>query len=185
LEWDTPVGDAKACGGDALVRVTALKATGGYRSDLIAGEEPEWCVRLRDAGWKIQRLDCEMTLHDAAMRDFGQWWQRTKRSGFAFAAGASLHGKAPHFHWVSETRRAIFWGAVIPALSILAGLFSAPAVLAAPLLYALQVMRLHARGLDLAHAFFLTLGKLAEARGVAQFAYERLMGRRSKIIEYK
>ncbi|MFE1817307.1 glycosyltransferase family 2 protein, partial [Metapseudomonas otitidis] len=67
LEWDTPVGQAKACGGDALMRADAFVQVNGYRADLIAGEEPELCVRLRAQGWKVWRLDAEMTLHDAAM----------------------------------------------------------------------------------------------------------------------
>ncbi|MCL4676615.1 MAG: glycosyltransferase, partial [Pararhodobacter sp.] len=45
-EWDTPVGSAKACGGDALMRYQAIAAVKGYREDLIAGEEPELCLRL-------------------------------------------------------------------------------------------------------------------------------------------
>ena len=73
-EWDTPVGEALACGGDALVRVDALRAVEGYREDLIAGEEPELCLRLRQAGWRIWRLDAEMTAHDAQITRFGQWW---------------------------------------------------------------------------------------------------------------
>ena len=40
-EWDTPVGQTLACGGDALMRVDAVRSVGGYRDDLIAGEEPE------------------------------------------------------------------------------------------------------------------------------------------------
>lgn len=40
LEWDTPVGQAKACGGDALMRADAFVQVNGYRADLIAGEEP-------------------------------------------------------------------------------------------------------------------------------------------------
>ena len=47
IEWDTPVGETSACGGDALMRVEAFEQVGGYRGDLIAGEEPELCVRLR------------------------------------------------------------------------------------------------------------------------------------------
>lgn len=184
-EWNTPVGDALACGGDALVRAESLLATNGYRDELIAGEEPEWCVRLREAGWKIRRLDHDMTLHDAAMLRFGQWWQRTKRAGFAFAAGAHIHGTAPHFHWVAETRRAILWGGIIPAFSVLTALIWPPSLLVWPGVYVLQILRLRSRGHDWAHAFFLTLGKLAEARGVAQFYYEKALGRHSHIIEYK
>lgn len=76
LEWDTPVGEELACGGDALMRTQALLAVGGFRDDLIAGEEPELCLRLRRAGGQIWRLDHEMVLHDAAMTRFSQWWRR-------------------------------------------------------------------------------------------------------------
>ncbi|HEX7637313.1 MAG TPA: glycosyltransferase family A protein, partial [Burkholderiaceae bacterium] len=55
IEWNAPAGDVRACGGDALMRLDALRAVGGYRESLIAGEEPELCVRLRAAGWKIHR----------------------------------------------------------------------------------------------------------------------------------
>jgi glycosyltransferase involved in cell wall biosynthesis len=77
IEWDTPVGEAKSCGGNAVMRVGAFESAQGYRADLIAGEEPELCVRLRAAGWLIWRLDEEMALHDAAMTRFGQWWTRS------------------------------------------------------------------------------------------------------------
>ena len=79
IEWDTPVGEAKYCGGDALIRVKAFLAVGGYDPTLIAGEEPEYCVRLRHAGWKILRIDAEMTLHDATMARFAHWWKRSVR----------------------------------------------------------------------------------------------------------
>jgi hypothetical protein len=36
------------------------------RAAQSAGEEPELCVRLRRRGWRILRLDAEMTRHDAA-----------------------------------------------------------------------------------------------------------------------
>ena len=61
LEWDTPVGEAAACGGDALVRVRAFEEAGGFHPRVMAGEEPELCIRLREQGWKIWRLDAEMT----------------------------------------------------------------------------------------------------------------------------
>ena len=91
-EWDTPVGPARACGGDALLRYAAVQAVGGYRADLIAGEEPELCLRLRAAGGEVWRIAAEMTLHDAALLRFGQWWRRSVRAGHAFAEGAALHG---------------------------------------------------------------------------------------------
>src|ERR1700730_1276925 len=119
IEWDTPIGQAKACGGDALMRTDAFEQVAGYRDELIAGEEPELCLRLRTAGWKIWRLDAEMTQHDAAIVRFGQWWRRHVRSGYAFAQGAYLHGGSSERHWVWETLRALFWGMILPIISLL------------------------------------------------------------------
>lgn len=189
-EWDTPVGETKACGGDALIRVTAFAASGGFRSELIAGEEPELCVRLRAAGWKIWRLQQEMTLHDAAMTRFGQWWRRSRRGGYAFAEGAQLHGAAPERHWVRESRRSLLWGAGIPLLSfsLIAWLGAWGIVLL--LLYPAQVMRLALRGTRPLrerwwHALFLVLGKFPEALGHLNFIYDRLAGKTARLIEYK
>ena len=57
IEWDVPIGPAKAFGGDVMIRAAALDAVGAYRNNLIAGEEPELSVRLRAQGWRIWRLD--------------------------------------------------------------------------------------------------------------------------------
>ena len=56
IEWDAAPGEARACGGIAMMRVDALAAARGYRADLVAGEEPELCARLRAAGGRIWRL---------------------------------------------------------------------------------------------------------------------------------
>jgi len=82
--------------------VDAFASIGRFRDDLIAGEEPELCVRLRATGWRVWRLGDEMTLHDAAMTRLAQWWQRTLRGGYAFAHGAHLHGAGKDRHWVWE-----------------------------------------------------------------------------------
>ncbi|WP_395334430.1 glycosyltransferase [Novosphingobium sp. BL-8H] len=92
-EWNTPVGITHNCGGDVLFRVAPLRSVGGYREDLIAGEEPDLCSRLRRSGWTVRRLDAEMTIHDAAIMRFSQWWQRNRRSGYAMAEGLALRGE--------------------------------------------------------------------------------------------
>ncbi|MFG0679553.1 glycosyltransferase family 2 protein [Pseudomonas sp. xss_4] len=190
LEWDTPVGQAEACGGDALMRAQVFASVGGFRAGLIAGEEPELCVRLRAAGWKIWRLDAEMTLHDAAMTRFGQWWRRSMRAGYAYAEGAWLHGAAPERHWVRESRRAWVWGLGIPLLTLAACLLFGVGGLALLLLYPLQVLRLARRG-GLAprqrrlQAMFLVLGKFPEAVGQLKFWRQRLLPGKSALIEYK
>ena len=182
-EWDTPVGEAKACGGDSLMRSEALEAVGGFDPTLIAGEEPELCVRLRAAGWRVFRLDAEMTLHDAGMTRPGQWWRRTARAGHAAAEGMAMHGAPPERHGVDKTRRALLWGAALPAAALLPAFFW-PWSLLLLLAYPAQIARLARREGGL-RATFLTLGKIPEAQGAIGYGLGRLTGRRGRIIEYK
>lgn len=188
-EWGTPVGRALACGGDAMIRMEAITAAGGYRADLIAGEEPELCLRLRRAGWEIWRLDAEMTWHDAAITRFGQWWQRSRRAGHAFAEGAALHGHTPERHWVAETRRALIWGLGVPVAALVLGALT-PVGFGVLLAYPAQVARLAIRGgsgskAAWERAFFTVLGKFPEVLGVLRFHVGRRRGRRAALIEYK
>jgi GT2 family glycosyltransferase len=190
IEWNTPVGAAKAVGGIAMTRLAALVSVGGFREDLIAGEEPELCVRLRAAGWTIWRLPDDMAWHDAAMTRFSQWWRRAVRAGFAFAEGAHLHGRAPERHWVRESRSALAWGLLLPlAILLLALTVGAPALWLA-LAYPLQMLRLFLRergtaATRAARAFFLVLGKFAEALGELRYAARRWRGAPARLIEYK
>ena len=190
IEWNTPIGEAKACGGDVLMRAEALRQVGGYRNDLIAGEEPELCVRLRAKGWRIWRLDAEMTLHDAAITRLGQWWKRAMRSGHAYAEGARLHGAPPECHWVREARSALAWGVALPLAIVAGAALLGPWALLALAVYPLQVARLFGKAEGLprirfARAFFLLLGKFAEAAGELRFFARSRRGRPGRLIEYK
>lgn len=189
-EWDVPLGQVRACGGDVMMRVAAFEQVGGYRDDFIAGEEPELCVRLRAAGWTIWRIAAEMTRHDAAMTRFGQWWRRNVRSGYAFALGRSAHGAPPERLWVWESRRAWLWGIWLPLAAALAVVAFGVLGLALLLIYPLQMLRriprqrgalrdrIELAGLEL-------LGRFAEGLGQLRFAADRLFKGRSQIIEYK
>lgn len=184
-EWDTPAGRTRSCGGDALMRRRAFDAVGGFDPGLIAGEEPELCVRLRQAGWQIWRLPAEMTRHDAAITRFGQWWRRTRRAGHAYAEGAAMHGAAPESHNVAQLRRALLWGLVLPLMAVGGAVLIHPVLLALLLIYPVQVARLWWRGGDAAQALFLTLGKIPEALGALEYGIKRLTGARARLIEYK
>lgn len=190
IEWDTPVGEAKACGGDAMMRADAFERVGKYRDGLIAGEEPELCVRLRAAGWKIWRLGEEMTLHDAAITRFAQWWKRTLRSGYAYAEGTHLHGAPPERHRVKESRRVWIWGLWIPVLTVFLAIWLGTWGLAMLLIYPMQIIRLALRDTRSVteswwRALFLVLGKFPEAMGQLNFLYNRLAGKAARLIEYK
>jgi GT2 family glycosyltransferase len=189
MEWQAPAGEARAVGGNAMLRSAALQAAGGYREDLIAGEEPELCVRLRQSGWRIWRLPDDMALHDAAMLSFRQWWRRAVRGGHALAEGAALHGGAPEHHNVREMLRALLWGVTLPVgVVVLAWLH--PAWLLLLLAYPLQVLRLALRDniADPARrwrALFFVLARFPESQGMLQFWLNRIRRKRLALIEYK
>nr|WP_237693350.1 glycosyltransferase [Octadecabacter algicola] len=184
-EWNSPVGIAKACGGDALIRLDAFEVVGGYPDDMIAGEEPEMCVRLRQAGWTIERIEAEMTLHDAAITTFSQWWRRARRAGHAYAEGAHRHGAKPERHKVTETRRALAWGLLLPLAIVLGALMFGPVALFGLLIWPLQILRQKLKGRPWAEAFFQTIGKFPETSGILEFHWKRLRGGSVNLIEYK
>ena len=156
IEWNTPVGEAKACGGDALMRIKALQAVNGYRESLIAGEEPELCVRLRKLGWKIWRINADMTKHDANITQFKQWWKRSVRAGYAFAEGAT-----------------------IPLL----GLYG---LLIYPVQIVRMTIKSHLTFKKaFLHSSFLMLGKFPELVGQFKYHSNRIRNKRSQLIEYK
>ena len=188
-EWNGPVGEVSWSGGIVMARLNALEAAGGYREDLIAGEEPELCVRVREARWRIWRLANEMASHDAAMSRFGQWWKRSVRAGYTYGQWVHLHGASqPFFLW--QWRRAWLWGLVLPVVCLMSGLLLGPWGWAAWMIYLLQVARQTVRNdgslRDRATlAFFQTLARFPEAWGQVRFAIDRLIQRRPQLIEYK
>ncbi len=193
LEWDTPVGEALACGGDAMMRRAAFEQVGGFRETLIAGEEPELCVRLRRNGWKILRMDAEMTLHDANMTRFSQWWKRSVRSGYAYAEGAALHGSSPQRHWVRETRSIWLWAAAMPLGIALAAWWLGAWWLLGLAVYPLLAARVYRYGRtrnmsrkdSLLYAAACVLIKWPQLVGQIMYWSHRSRGHQGKIIEYK
>jgi len=189
FEWDTPIGEALACGGNALVRVEAFDAAGGFRPQLIAGEEPEFCLRLRERGWKIWRLDADMGLHDAEMTRFSQWWVRSVSCGYARAEVSQLHRTSKLGIWKWETESAVFWGGLLP-ITICLGALVHPATLGGILAYFLQVCRLAlAQGptsyQSWIRAVFIMLAKFPEFRGILKFFWSQVRCRAATLIEYK
>jgi len=189
LEWNTPIGEAAACGGDALMRAEAFEAVGGFQRNVMAGEEPELCLRLREIGWTIWRLDADMTEHDAAMTRFQQWWVRAVRSGYGFADVSWLHRDSPLGIWRREILRALLWGGLLPASIGLGALFH-PAALLGASLYILQICRMALKDGPTSQrswlrALFLTLAQFAAFQGILKFLSRKSHQDQGKLIEYK
>lgn len=190
IEWHRPPGVIDACGGDAMMRLESFRAVGGFDPSLIAGEEPELCVRLRGRGWRILRLPLDMTLHDAAMTNWRQWWLRAKRSGYAFGL---VHGVSGGAIWGREVRSILAYCVGLPAVAASAAVLVTPwalLLLAAPLV---SVYRVRARELAdgrppraaRAWAWSCILSKVPSMAGLLSYAFDRVRGARRGLIEYK
>lgn len=192
MEWNTPIGEAKFCGGDALIRVKALQEVNGY-NDLICGEEPEMCIRMREKGWSIERIDADMTLHDAAMTRFSQWWKRSIRGGWAVAEGAVMHGSPPERYMIRENTSGWLWGMIIPVLSVSLIVVTSGWSLLLLGGYIVLMWRIYRyrrqNGDEFAqsrlYAFFCVLSKFPQVIGQSQYWFKRWRGQPATLIEYK
>lgn len=194
MEWNTPIGQVAAVPGDMMVRAESLVQVNGFDESVIAAEDDELCIRLRSHGWKIFRIDAEMSLHDMAMTRLEQWWKRSIRSGYGFAQVNALHGRKPSHYFRREVWRSIIWGIVIPVLAIVFSYLTyGISVLLAFALYGTSVIRTYLgrrrRGDSLRdallYAFFAALSKFAAMIGILTFWKRRLFKQGACLIEYK
>jgi N-acetylglucosaminyl-diphospho-decaprenol L-rhamnosyltransferase len=191
VEWATaPVGEVNASGGIVLMRVTAIRQIGGYGEELVAGEDDEVCLRLRRAGWTVDRIAADMGWHDAAMTRFSQWWTRAVRAGWAYAQGAALHGRSEDRHYIHERRRAVLWAGVLPAAIVLLAWPTGGWSLLGLLLYPVSAIRFYrtlrrrkvATGDALAYTAACAVSKFPHLVGIVKFMRHRGPAR---LIEYK
>ncbi len=193
MEWDTPIGKASSCGGDALIRLEAYYKVGGYNASLIAGEEPEMCFRLRDKGWEIERIAAEMTLHDADVHEFGLWFRRSVRSGYAFAMGKAMHGRSSEQYCVHEVKSIVQWALLLPAIALMLSWITWGVSLLLLGGYYLLYKRVRNHRKDHGdqpqyaelYARYIIIGKYAQLTGCMRYWYDQFLGRKGELIEYK
>jgi cellulose synthase/poly-beta-1,6-N-acetylglucosamine synthase-like glycosyltransferase len=201
MEWNTPIGDANTCGGDSMMRVSALQSVGAFDATVLAGEEPELCMRLRKQGWRIRRIDAEMTLHDLAMTRFSQWWRRTIRGGYGALDVGKRQWKNGETGYMRSVASAWLWGLGWPILFLmlitsgflllgpLGILFSATSAIALWLLQAFRIAskircRADSSKLALAYGFFTLLGKWPQMQGHLRYLTASLFKKTTQ-LEYK
>jgi GT2 family glycosyltransferase len=191
-EWELPEGPSHSLGGIAMIRLDALREVGGWRTELIAGEELDLATRLRAAGWELVRLPNEMCLHDIGITRWRQLWPRFVRTGHSYAQLAWEHGfRRPR--WLRRAAGTLFYGLALPLSIPVALALWWPAALVAPAIYALLIARLARarlrRGDSAAFAALygsiMAIGKPASAFGAMKFGWSLLSRRPSVLIEYK
>ena len=199
-EWNSPIGEAAHCGGDAMFRMSALSESGGYADDLIAGEEPDLCLRLSRSGWRFRRIEKEMTLHDANIQTLSAWWRRCRRAGFAYAEHVWRHRSQALPNWRKQLLSIVLWGFILPIAALISlslGVTIAPLgfglAIAIAALSSLQIWKIarYKRGIGVdgtfawKYACFIMCGKMAEAGGVRRCLTAHLKRKQSQLIEYK
>lgn len=192
IEWNTPVGKAMATGGDFMCRKQALVDVGGFAPHVIAGEEPEMCFRMRAKGWEIERIDADMTLHDAAMTELSQLWKRYERSGHAYAQGFALHGDSEEKYYRTDVLRIVLWALFIPVVIVCSTFFLGWLALCLVGVYPVKVLQIFMKEnanresrVAFVYAASLVLGKFPQFKGAVTYWYKLMLGKQPKIIEYK
>lgn len=193
MEWNVPVGEAQACGGISLMRVTPVQSVGGFNEAMICGEEPELCIRLRQKGWKLRRLDADMAIHDIDMHHFSQWWKRSVRGGWAVAEGAAMYGATPEQYMRRQSMSGWLWGAMLPMGAVGAAGITHGMTLIAFAAYGLLLFKIYkyrrAQGetakKSLLYAFFCTVSKVPQAIGQGKYWINRWRQQPATLIEYK
>ena len=195
MEWKSPVGDVKnfgALGGIFMVRANVFRTLDGFNTDVIAGEDSEFGVRLSLAGYRVTKINHEMAIHDANMTTFAQWWTRSVRAGHAIGQRAHLNGKTTVKDCVRERKSTLFWGILVPLLALLLLVPTGGAstlLLLAYIALALKVYLFRRKQSEsvsdaIVYAKFTVLGKLANGLGLLKFYFNTLK-QRYEIIEYK
>lgn len=200
MEWNLPLGELDACGGDAMMRCDVFQQTKGFNPTMIAGEEAELCFRIRQQGWKIVRIDEDMTIHDAAITKFAQFWKRNVRSGHAYAERVCMHGRQPERSaLLRPLKSAVIWGGILPGLyliCILASFWNSNALIglsALTVIYFIQAYRIYryrrkhndAPNYAICYAVLCLVLKTPELIGILMFLFNHARGQQTGLIEYK
>jgi GT2 family glycosyltransferase len=180
MEWRSTPGEVRALGGVAMMRAAVFRTLGGYRPEVIAGEDSELGVRMALAGYRVTRIAGLMATHDAGITRFAQWWRRAVRAGHAIGQRSHLNGGSALRDCVRERNSVLFWGVGVPLLALAA----LPGSLLLLCAYAALWLRVWRRRGSALYATFLLIGKFANALGLARFYLNKLAGRYA-LIEYK
>ena len=193
IEWDTPIGETEGVPGDMCVKVKVFEEINGFTEDMIAAEDFDLCIRAIKAGYKVLRIDADMSLHDANIMHLSQWQLRLKRGGHAYANINHLHSTRQKQYFTRDLLSAVIWGGLIP-LAFILFLFIKPKIaLAILILYTLFLAKMILNRFNLGDSLSMAIkysalmltGKISELSGVFEYWKNHLLSRKHLLIEYK
>ncbi len=195
MEWQMGnVGEISCFGGEVMIKTTAFQQVNGYDNTVIAAEDDELSVRLRQqTQGKLMRIDHNCSLHDADIHSVFQWWKRLKRSGYAYAQVAQMHGAPPEYKFVKELKRVFLWGLIVPFVSLALAIFSQGLSLLIffryPLSAAMVAYRSRNKQFTWAESLFWGLScafsPFPGVSGALKYYLDRWRNKEYAIIEYK
>jgi GT2 family glycosyltransferase len=194
VEWHWGnVGPVTQFGGDVMIRLAALQQVGGYNNSVIAAEDDELGVRLRQRGGQLIRINRDSTIHDANITQVSQWWRRAQRCGYAYGLVSSLHGHLPERKFIKEVRRTLVWGGLVPLLALILAIPTHGWSLGLLLRYPIGIVRTiqftRGRGFSWAESIpwgiSCGLSSFPEVMGLWQFYLNQWRQGQHQIIEYK
>jgi hypothetical protein len=173
-------------GGEVMMTTQAFTSVNGYTPTMVAGEDIDLSVRIRSAGWQVSFLPLDMSIHDIKMDSWLQWWKRNVRSGHAYAELLWRHGKRGIA--TRETLSIWLWTLLLPGIAYLK--FGAEGWLTLLLLQLLRICwNQRKSGLSPADALSVAshclCGKWPMLIGQLRFWLFRIVGRKSRILEYQ
>jgi glycosyltransferase involved in cell wall biosynthesis len=122
IKTDDLVLEVRHMGGAALYRRSVLNKVGSFNPYLFSDEEPELCVRIRHAGWRLVGLALPIAYHYAPPRDALSTLMYRWRRGLYLGSGQNLR-----YHVGHKTLFVYLWErgyGILPGLTFLAGLLS-------------------------------------------------------------
>jgi GT2 family glycosyltransferase len=174
LEWRKTNGEIAACSGIMLIRSSVFNDVKGFDPQIIAAEDDDLCIRVRQKGWKILKIESHMATHEANISSFSQ-------------------GFTSERHFVRQTLSAIAWGFILPLCALvpvfwthgrsLLFLFGYP-ILFFRILYN-SYKKNWTLNEGLLYAFYGTIAKFAHVIGIVKYLWDKIRGKQAKIIEYK
>jgi hypothetical protein len=192
LEWRRDCGEIAYCGGIFMVRADVFERVGMFDPRIAAGEEPDLCCRIRQAGFRIVRIDYPMATHDLHMTRFSQWWRRSVRGGYGALKLTCFGPEVSRGVFRRQVRSALAWGGGLPLAALLGTVLATVAgwwpwslvVLTLwPTMLGLQVARLSARTrrqgqptrVSVIHAGLTVLWKYAALVGFGRCLRDRMI----------